>query len=241
MTDFRTIRPVAPAGDITFTGSTADFDIESSVVDARVLSDNWKTIFAKVNGNITFADTVSAYLSEVSGQAVLDRSHSAPYGNLPVSGSWHNHDGVNSAPLAEGVITGFNYYSKPELSNIMRGGSFLYRSLMFTGTVKIPVIVAGGSVDNTLFRIPFSKEEWGVSDTYLRQNVTASGAGSVRALGSIRFEENTPAASVIGNLSSSITVNLSGTDVTWVGVTIVNSSGTNAVDVFFDWVLLCLI
>lgn len=229
------VKPVAPAGQID--GVDMAFAIDH--IDAKLLIENWKAIFSKVNGGLYYSD-FDPYLSseklDEGTQTVLERSLESP-----VAGAFHDHDGIHSAFLGSDAVGNTSLTGKYGSFSLLVGGSNAFRTVVYFGSAPVKNATYGTWTDSDKFRIPHNNK---LFQTYYERLMWGNG-GRTRVVGVLRFEENVPTTQVLAKLQLTFNLALAGSApnqyISSVNARIDNRSTTSVADFFVDWMMVCLL
>ena len=131
----------------------------SDIVDGDLLEKNWGVLFTHVNGKLNGTDidtaTAAATLSEATYIVNMDDN-----GAWPTKGQRHSHNGVDSAVLADDILT--TTLLGDGAHGIWRSPTDIYNGLiLFNRAKKDGPKVARGQDISVPISIPFDYEQWG--------------------------------------------------------------------------------
>lgn len=191
------VRPDLPFGRLPVTNvdftDPGDYDSwnaweTADVVDARIIVDNWSILFGHVNGGLNGTDLDPDTADQFpEDEWVVNPENATPANQLPdpATGLRHSHDGVDSAYLAAGVVTGAILGDRAR--GIFLSPSKAYRTVLLHGRLAYEKGLIGNSVEDIpsdsnirTLAVPWDRVRWGSSA--IQQDPTASGSGTVRML-----------------------------------------------------------
>lgn len=227
------VRPLAPKGELGGSALTPSME----VIDGKLLVENWKAIFTKVNGGLTFSSLKSDGELSISEptQVVLGRTSSV----LFAKDAFHTHDGYNSSLLGSDSV-GLDQLDYPSSLGVVVNGTVSMRGVTYIGSVRVPVVpasnlIVSGTADSQLCRIPYDANVFG--DSRLPFNSTTTGRSKIAT--QLRFSDGSSPGDIT-KIQVTTVVTVSGSYMNSLKFRVDNWSNTVLHDVVIDWMVLCL-
>lgn len=237
---FLPIKPVAPGGN-DWDGSAAFVTLQLSNVDAKVLSDNWQTLFSHVNGNINASDFAWPALWVFrEDEIIFERS----YAQTVVRGEFHNHDGYNSSPLGLSSIGKNELKSAtdgtPASYGAIWGGGQYVTSLVFFGQALFPEIKAS-TYKSDLIAVPYDKYKWSyASGPESLPARTGSSYGTSTIVATMESDSLYPQSTFDNMHLATMAVGLAGGNAGSFSVGIKNNNSIPVYNIKINWMIVAL-